>query len=281
MSETSSEPKFAALVGIDWGDKKHAWALQVEGSSQIERGEMLHTPEAIQEWVAELRRRFPTGCVAIALEQSRGPLVFALSKYEHLVLYPIHPTSAADYRKVFRPSGAKSDGPDAVLHLDMLVRHRDKLRSLHPDTPQTRALQLLVEDRRQLVNERTRYSNRLRADLKSYYPQVLQWFEDLYTPVALDFLERWPTLEDLQKAKPAMLHKFFQQHRCRDDAHHQARLQAMRTALEATTDLAVITAGRAATCTAVRLLATLHQSIQEYDRQIDQLAQAQPRFCHL
>ena len=49
MSETSSEPKFAALVGIDWGDKKHAWALQVEGSSQIERGEMPHTPEAIQE----------------------------------------------------------------------------------------------------------------------------------------------------------------------------------------------------------------------------------------
>jgi hypothetical protein len=73
---------------------------------------MPHTPEAIQEWVTELRRRFPTGCLAIALEQSRGPLVFALSKYEHLVLYPIHPTSAADYRKVFRPSGAKSDGPD-------------------------------------------------------------------------------------------------------------------------------------------------------------------------
>jgi transposase len=164
------------LVGIDWGDKKHAWALQVEGSNQIERGEMAHTPEAIQEWVAELRRRFPTGCLAIALEQSRGPLVFALTRYEHLTLYPIHPTSAADYRKVFRPSEAKSDGLDAVLHLDMLVRHREKLRPLHPDKPQTRTLQLLVEDRRQLVNERTRYSNRLRADLKSYYPQVLQWF---------------------------------------------------------------------------------------------------------
>ena len=102
MSETSSEPKFAALVGIDWGDKKHAWALQVQGSSQIERGEMLHTPEAIQEWVAELRRRFPTGCVAIALEQSRGPLVFALSKYEHLVLYPFIPPA--------RPTTAKSFG---------------------------------------------------------------------------------------------------------------------------------------------------------------------------
>ncbi len=214
---------------------------KVEGSSKVEQGELEHTPEAIQEWVAQLRRRFPSGCLAIALEQSRGPLGFALSKYEHLVLFPIHPTSAADYRKVFRPSGAKSDGPDAALHLDMLVRHRDKLRPLNPDTPETRALQLLTEDRRQLVNERTRFCNRLRADLKSYYPQLLQWFEDTYTPVALDFLERWPTLEELQKAKPATLRKFFQEHRCTHETKNQTRLEAMRTAA----------------CALVRTLATL------------------------
>ena len=40
----------------------------------------------------------------------------------------------------------------------------------------------------------------------------------------------------------------------------------------------MIPAGRAATCAAVRLLGTLHQSIQEYDRQIDQLAKAHPDF---
>lgn len=235
----------------------------MEGSSKVEQNELEHTPEAIQEWVAQLRRRFPSGCLAIALEQSRGPLGFALSKYEHLVLFPIHPTSAADYRKVFRPSGAKSDGPDAALHLDMLVRHRDKLRPLNPDTPETRALQLLTEDRRQLVNERTRFCNRLRADLKSYCPQLLQWFEDTYTPVALDFLERWPTLEELQKAKPATLRKFFQEHRCTHETKNQTRLEAMRTAA----------------CAAVRTLATLNESIREYDRQIEQLAKAHPDFA--
>ena len=51
---TMPQPKFAALIGIDWGDKKHAWALPVEGSTQVEEGEILHTPEAIQAWVAEL-----------------------------------------------------------------------------------------------------------------------------------------------------------------------------------------------------------------------------------
>jgi hypothetical protein len=43
-------PEFAALIGIDWGDTKHAWAVQAEGSTQVEQGEMAHTPEAIQEW---------------------------------------------------------------------------------------------------------------------------------------------------------------------------------------------------------------------------------------
>ena len=213
---SSTQPEFVALIGIDWGDKKHAWALQAGDSTKIEKGDIEHTPEAIQLWAAELRRRFPTGRLAVALEQSRGPLVFALSKYEHLTLFPIHPSSAAEYRKIFRPSGAKSDGPDAVLHWDMLARHRDKLRPLNPDTPETRALQLLTEDRRQLVNERTRYSNRLTANLKSSYPQLLQWFDDLYAPVTLDFLEQWPTLEELQKAKPGVWSKFFQEHRCRD-----------------------------------------------------------------
>ena len=271
-------PEFAAWIGIDWGDKKHAWAVQAEGSTQVEQGEMAHTPEAIQEWAMELRRRFPTGCLAVALEQSRGPLVFVLSKYEHLVLYPIHPTSAANYRKIFRPSGAKSDGPDAAIHLDMLVKHRDQLRPLHPDTVETRTLQLLVEDRRQLVNERTRISNRLVADLKSYYPQPLQWFEKPYAPVTLDFLARWPTLEELQKARPATLQEFFKQHQCRDDVKNQARIEDMHKTIAATHDGAVRIAGRAAVCAAVRLLRGLSQSIQDYDQKIEELAQAHPDF---
>ena len=134
------EPEFAALIGIDWGDTKHAWAVQAEGSMQVEQGEMAHAPEAIQEWALELRRRFPTGRLAVALEQSRGPLVFALSKYEYLVLYPIHSSSAAHYRKIFRPPGAKSDGPLAAMLLDMLVKHRDQLGPIHPDTVETRTL---------------------------------------------------------------------------------------------------------------------------------------------
>jgi transposase len=275
----SPQPRFAAFLGIDWGDKNNAWALQVEGSSQIEQGELEQTPEAIHEWALALRQRFGDAPLAVALEQSRGALVFMLSKYDHLVLYPIHSSSAADYRKIFRPSGAKSDGPDARLHLDLLLRHRDKLRPLQPDTELTRTLQFLVEDRRQLVDERTRLNNRLRADLKSYYPQVLQWFEDLSSPVVLDLLERWPTLPQLQKARPATVLGFLQQHGCRDADKNQARVQSIRTSVVATTDGAVTTAGTMAVGSAVRLLRLLNESIAEYDRQIAALAEKHPDFA--
>jgi hypothetical protein len=274
-----AEPTFVAFVGIDWGDKKHAWALQPAGSTKVEQGEILHTPESIEAWAAELLRRFPVGRLAVALEQSRGPLVFALTKYEHLVLYPIHPTSAADYRKIFRPSGAKSDGPDAAMHLDMLLRHRDKLRPLNPDTVETRTLQFLVEHRRQFVDDRTRISNRLVADLKSYYPQVLQWFEEPSAPVTLDFIQQWPAVEELQKATPATLLRFLKKHQCRDESKNQERVEAMRKAVVATNDNAVVAAGGLAACAAVRLLRILNESIQEYDRKIDKLAKAHPDFA--
>ena len=34
----TSEPEFAALVAIDWADKKHVWRLEVIGTGQRERG---------------------------------------------------------------------------------------------------------------------------------------------------------------------------------------------------------------------------------------------------
>ena len=124
--------EFAAIVAIDWADQKHAWAMQIAAESKVETGTIDHTPEAIDVWAAELRMRFGGQSVAVALEQSRGSLVFMLTKYDHLVIFPVHPTVLVNYRKSFRPSGAKDDPSDARLLLDILMLHRDKLRRFNP-----------------------------------------------------------------------------------------------------------------------------------------------------
>lgn len=189
------ENEFAAFVAVDWADQKHAWMIRIGESGERRGGTIDHTPEAVDVWAAELRLQFGGQPVAVAVEQSRGSLVFMLSKYEHLVVFPVHPTTLANYRKSFRPSGAKNDPSDAALLLDVLTLHRDKLRALTPDTPDTRTLQFLVEERRKLVDEKTRCSNRITSHLKMYFPQVLDWFDEIGSAIAAEFLERWPDLE--------------------------------------------------------------------------------------
>jgi len=157
----SPEPEWAAFLAIDWADKKHAWSLYVPGVPRREHGEIEHSPEAIHIWITQLTTRFAGRPIAVCVEQSRGALLFALSKYGNLVLYPIHPAAANDFRKAVYPSGSKSDPVDADLLLDFLLTHRDRLRLWRPDTEQTRELQFLVEDRRRMVDEKTRGLNRL------------------------------------------------------------------------------------------------------------------------
>src|SRR5689334_9495749 len=104
--------EYAAFVGFDWADKKHDLCLVDASSGRKEFSLIKHTPEALQEWAGAIRQRFPGGQVAVALEQSRGPLIFALLKYDFLVLYPINPSTLAKYREAFSPSRAKDDPQD-------------------------------------------------------------------------------------------------------------------------------------------------------------------------
>jgi transposase len=281
MGDTNhkQETEFAAFVGIDWADQKHAWALQIPGHLDVERGDLDHTPEAVEFWATELARRFTGRLIAVALEQSRGSLLFMLTKYAHLVLFPVNPATLANYRKGFRPSGAKSDPSDAGLLVDLLVHHREKLRRLNPDTEQTRTLQFLVEARRKFVNDKTRYSNRLTAYLKMYFPQVLDWFSEVTSPIAGDFLERWPTLPKVQKARPETLRRFFVQHSSCTSESIDRRLEEIRRAMSATHDAAVTCSCSAAVLALVRIVRAIRDAIVCYDQQIETLAREHPDFA--
>jgi hypothetical protein len=231
---------YAALVGIDWADTKHDFCLQVSGAAQEEYGVMGHLPEAIDHWARELAARFPGRKLAICLEQSKGSLLYALLKYDHLVLYPVNPRMLAKFREAFAPSGKKDDPADAQLLLELVRKHREKLRPWRPADEHTRTLQFLVEHRRKLVNDKTRLTNRLTSVLKGYFPQVLCWFAALDTPLVCDFLTRWPTLEAVQQTDDATLRAFFQAHRAHHRAINQRRMAGIRQAIPATTDQAVI-----------------------------------------
>jgi hypothetical protein len=74
-----------------------------------------------------------------------------------------------------------------------------------------------------------------------YFPQVLAWFDEIGANIAAEFLERWPSLEKLQRARPATISQFFIDHNGRDSERIAERLEQIRKAIPATTDAAVVT----------------------------------------
>lgn len=268
----AAEPAFAAFAAIDWADQEHAVLLCVAGQDRNERMTLPQTPEALSEWTAGLRERFPGGRVAVILEQKRGALLWALQPHEHLVLYPINPQMSASFRQAFYPSGAKNDPSDAALQLDILLHHRDRLTPWQPEEPLTRQLSLLVEARRRFVADEVRLTNRQRQALKTYFPQALELVgQDLASPMACAFLQQWPTLEAVQKAKPAVLRRFYYAHHSRSEELIQQRLELVAKAQSLTTDAAIVAAQSLLVQCVARELAALHPVLALYDKQIAQL----------
>ena len=193
MDSDASEVEYAALIGLDWGSEKHSVAFQAAGSKEIETYELKQTPEELHGWLVKLRDRFGGGPVAIAIEQSKGAVIHALLGYGFVHVFRINPLSLASYRKAFATSGAKDDAPDADLLLEWVKLHRDRIKPWVPDDAETRALQRLVEFRRDVVSQRVALTNQLTEALREYFPQALDWAGELDREMACDFLSKWPT----------------------------------------------------------------------------------------
>ena len=277
MDHSPSLPNpIVAWIGLDWADQKHDVCLQATGSTEVDHLVVEQKPEALHTWVAELRCRFPHGYLAIALEQSRGSLFYALMNYDFLVLYPIPPKALADYRKALYPGGGKDDPVDAQLLLEFLRKHPERFRPWVADDVQTRQLALLNEHRRRLVDDRTALTNRLTALLKGYFPEALRWTEDLRTPLAWDFLAQFPSLERAQQASRLAVLKVYRAHTRRSPEQLEALCDEIRTARPLTTDRAIIASSVLMVEILVEQLRALGAGIERVEQQLGELFAAHP-----
>ena len=270
--------EFAACIGLDWADATHAICLQAAGSETREFSVLAHTPEAISAWAGTLRHRFGGQLIAVCLELTKGPLVAALRAHDFLVLFPVNALTVAKYREAFTPSRAKDDPSDAELQLELLLKHRDRLQPLSPQSATMRTLEQLVEFRRRLVEDKVRLTNRLTSALKHYVPHVLHWFADKDTPMFCDFLTHWPTLKAVHLARRATLERFFRQHHVQTRVIAQ-RIQAIKAAMPLTIDEGVMTPQVCLVRALVAQLRATLQAIEDFDRAIAQLAPTHPDFA--
>ena len=271
--------EYAALIGIDWADQKHDICLIDQATGRSEATILRHSPRTIDEWATALRTRFGGRPLAVCLEQSRGPLIYALMKYEFITLYPINPSTLAKYREAFSPSRHKDDPVDAAYLAELLAHHRAHLRAWQPDSEQTRTLRYLVEHRHRIVSDRTRISNRLTALLKCYFPQVLEWFPDICTTLVSDFLLRWPSLESLRKVRRETFVKFFQTHNSVRRETIERRVNLIKEAVPLVRDRALIASSVVMVKALAEQMKTTLEAIKEFDKEIAALCAVNEEFA--
>lgn len=274
--EKIAPEEFVAWIGLDWADNEHKISTCDVATGQVEDSVLKQSSESLQQWMGQLRGRYEGKKVAVILEQWRGGLVYALMSCDFVVLYPVNPQSLASYRKALYPSGAKDDPVDAALLREMVQKNPGRFRQWTPDDPDTRSLKLLVEGRRNLVKQMTRLTNQLTSQLKSYYPQALEWAGELNGVQACEFLEQWPTLESVQKARPARLRKFYLRYgRPRPETINK-RIEQIKEAIPLTTDPAAVLAGSTSVRAIAMQIRPLIAAIEIYDDEIKRLFQQHP-----
>lgn len=89
--QQSAPEGFGAYIGIDWADQTHFVSLRDANSQEVKRYKSEQKPKVLSRWVNELQQRFPGQRIAVALEQTRGALIYALMNYEFFVLFPVNP----------------------------------------------------------------------------------------------------------------------------------------------------------------------------------------------
>ena len=129
--------------------------------------------------------------VVVGIETDRGPWVAALAAAGYLV-FAVNPLQAARFRDRHGVSGAKSDSGDAHALADMVRTDSHQLRPATGDSPEAGGVKVLARTHKTMIWERTREVQRLRHQLREYFPAALEAFADLDAPEALDLLGKAP-----------------------------------------------------------------------------------------
>jgi transposase len=201
------------LIGIDWGQEHHHVYFMNPNGAQLASFEIAHAAEGFAE-LDDKRAKLgvpPTECL-VAVETAHNLLVDFLWSRQYIV-YVIATTVVKGSRGRITNSGASSDARSAYLLADLLRTERKRFLPWLPDTPliwQMRAKLSLIEALRRDIN---RWSNRLRAVLLRYYPQMVGLFSKLTTQIGLQCISAYPTPQVIAELDTEAWTCFCRQHR--------------------------------------------------------------------
>ena len=172
----------AVFLGDDWAEAHHDVHLMNEAGDRLAAKripEGLDGIAGLHALVAE--HATDPSEVVVGIETERGLWVQALIGAGYQV-YAINPLSVSRYRARHNVAGAKSDPGDAKVLADLVRTDRHNHRPVAGDSERVDGLKILARAHQNLIWDRTRHTNRLRNDLREFFPAALVAFDELAPP---------------------------------------------------------------------------------------------------
>jgi hypothetical protein len=259
------------FAGDDWAEDHHDVEVMDEAGTVLAKRRL---PEGVagMSQLHELIGRFlPEDAggaeVVIGIETGRGPWVAALVAAGYVV-YPVNPLQASRYRQRHAVSGARSDSADAHVLADMVRTDSHQLRPADGDSPEAEGIKALARMHKTMIWDRTRTTQRLRHQLREYFPAALEAFGDLDASDALELLGTAPDPARAARLTRAQVSAALRRARRRDiPGRTDAIVAALRG--EHLGQPAALTAAYAATVRSlVALLVTLNEQVRVLEEQV-------------
>jgi len=180
------------FVGDDWAEAHHDVHVMNEAGERLAACRLPEGLEGIGRFHALIAAHVDSpGDVVVGIETERGMWVQALIAAGYVV-FAINPLSVSRYRDRHNVAGTKSDPGDAKMLADLVRTDRHNHRRVAGDSGEVSGLKVLARAHQNLIWDRTRHTNRLRNDLREYFPAALTAFADLSHKDAIAVLGKAP-----------------------------------------------------------------------------------------
>ena len=269
MSSQNAIPRPALIVSLDRSDASVAVALLEVATGAWSEQTVSTAPEVLAEWWRQLRATHPEHDLLVAFEQPAPNLLAFFAPRQPAAIYALNPSATWAYRQSLAVSHARTDQSDARHQALFIRNHRHELTAWQPVPATVSVLDRLNQGRRKLVDQRVGLTNRLQATLKRHYPQALDLMhEDIWRPMNLAFLRRWPNPAALQASRLSTVKAFFHRHGSRSERRWQERAALLRALVPLAAAEADLTAEEFEVAVVVDQIEVLNQSISRYEQEI-------------
>jgi transposase len=258
--------------GLDWAKHHHQVCIMDKEATVMERLRFEHNGPGWEKFREQIRK-YPA--LGVAIETSQGAVVEQLLN-SGVVVYPVHPQAAKEYRKRQAPSGTKDDELDSWSLADALRMDGRSWRALKEQDPMIAELRLLCRDEEELIGQRTALVNQLQAALQEYYPAALEAFDDWTMPYTWEFVAAFPTPQQLAKATEHRRRVFLHTHRLWQAQLAERRMEIFRRADQFCGGEALTRAKSRLALSLVKLLQALEKQLDSYREAIEKLFAEHP-----